>query len=146
MQRVFKQSFIVSVTTAIALLFVGCEESKVAQCSKVIKLANQASTLGQEFGKNPNSANSKGLTELASKINPLAKEMKALEIKDGNLQDFQMRFFTFYQNISNELNNAAIAIEKNNLPATQRFLVSLTRSSTEENSIVNEINSYCSDK
>ncbi|MEH2453935.1 MAG: hypothetical protein V7K20_22340 [Nostoc sp.] len=46
----------VSVTTAIALLFAGCGESKVAQCNKVIKVANQASTLGQEFAKNPNPA------------------------------------------------------------------------------------------
>ncbi|MEH2421201.1 MAG: hypothetical protein V7K48_09820 [Nostoc sp.] len=79
MQRVFKKSFIVSVTTAIALLFVGCGESKVAQCNKVINVANQASTLGQEFGKNPHPVKgSKVLTELAGRIDPLAKEMKAL--------------------------------------------------------------------
>ncbi|MDZ7955257.1 MAG: hypothetical protein RMY16_17015 [Nostoc sp. DedQUE12b] len=147
MQRVFKQNFILSVTTAIALLFAGCGESKVAQCNKVIKVANQASTLGQQFGKNPNPAKgSKALTELAGKIDPLAKEMKALEIKDEKLQGFQGRFLTLYQNISKELNNAATAIDKKNLPAAKGFLVSLQKSSREESSIVNEINSYCSGK
>ncbi|PHM10023.1 hypothetical protein [Nostoc sp. 'Peltigera malacea cyanobiont' DB3992] len=147
MQRVFKQSFILSVTTAIALLFAGCGESKVAQCNKIIKVANQGSTLGQEFTKNPNPAKgSKALTELAGKIDPLAKEMKALEIKDEKLQGFQGRFLTLYQNISKELNNAATAIDKKNLPAAKGFLVSLQKSSSEESSIVNEINSYCSGK
>ncbi|MEH2282408.1 MAG: hypothetical protein V7K90_13945 [Nostoc sp.] len=147
MQRVFKQSFILSVTTAIALLFAGCGESKVAQCNKVIKVANQGSTLGQEFGKNPNPAKgSKALTELAGKIDPLAKEMKALEVKDEKLQIFQGRFLTLYQNISKELNNAATAIDKKNLPAAKGFLVSLQKSSNEESSIVKEINSYCSGK
>ncbi|MEH2309445.1 hypothetical protein [Nostoc sp.] len=147
MQRVFKQSFMLSVTTAIALLFAGCGESKVAQCNKVIKVANQASTLGQEFGKNPNPAKgSKALTELAGKIDPLAQEMKSLEIKDEKLQGFQGRFITLYQNISKELNNAAGAIDKKNLPAAKGFLVSLKKSSTEESSIVKEINSYCSAK
>ncbi|MDZ7994543.1 MAG: hypothetical protein RM022_024370 [Nostoc sp. EfeVER01] len=147
MQRVLKQSFILSVTTAIALLFAGCGESKVAQCNKVIKVANQASTLGQEFGKNPNPAKgSKALTELAGKIDPLATEMKALELKDEKLQGFQGRFLTLYQNISKELNNAAAAIDKKNLPAAKGFLVSLQKSSTEESSIVKEINSYCSGK
>ncbi|MGF1938407.1 MAG: hypothetical protein RM347_029315 [Nostoc sp. ChiQUE02] len=147
MQSIFKQSFMISATTAIALLFAGCGESKVAQCNKVIKVANQASTLGQEFAKNPNPAKgSKALTELAGKIDPLAKQMKALEIKDEKLQGFQGRFLTLYQNISKELNNAATAIDKKNLPAAKGFLVSLQKSSTEESSIVKEINSYCSGK
>jgi hypothetical protein len=147
MQSVFKQSFILAATTAIALLFVGCGESKVAQCNKIIKIANQASTLGQEFGKNPNPAKgSKALTELAGKLDPLAQEMKGLEIKDEKLQVFQGRFLALYQNISKELNNTAGAIDKKNIPAAKNFLVSLKKSSTEESSIVKEINSYCSGK
>jgi hypothetical protein len=44
------------------------------------------------------------------------------------------------------LNNAAGAIDKKNLPAAKGFLVSLKKSSTEESSIVKEINTYCSAK
>ncbi|WP_392531072.1 hypothetical protein [Nostoc sp. C117] len=147
MQSLLKQSFILAATTAIALLFAGCGESKVAQCNKIIKVANEAATLGQEFGKNPNPAKgSKALTELAAKIDPLAKEMKALEIKDEKLQGFQGRFLTLYENISKELNNAAGAIDKKNLPAAKNFLASLQKSSAEESSIVKDINSYCSGK
>ncbi|WP_138504662.1 hypothetical protein [Nostoc sp. PA-18-2419] len=147
MQHGLKQSFILSITTAIALLFVSCGESKVAQCNKIIKVANQASTLGQEFGKNPNqSKGSKALTELAQKIDPLAQQMKALEIKDEKLQGFQGRFLKLYQDIIKELNNAATAIDKKNSSAAKNSLVSLQKSGQEENSIVSEINSYCSGK
>ncbi|MDZ8188817.1 MAG: hypothetical protein RMX96_28690 [Nostoc sp. ChiSLP02] len=147
MQRVFKQSFILSVTAAIALLFASCGESKVAQCNKIINVANKASTLGQEFGKNPNPAKgSKALTELAGKIEPFSQEMKALEIKDEKLQGFQTRFLALYQDITKELNSAAASIDKKNLPAAKKSLASLQKSGQEENAIVKEINTYCSGK
>jgi hypothetical protein len=145
MEHVVKKTFILSATTAIALLFASCGESKVAQCNKIIKVANQASALGQEFGKNPNPAKgSKSLTELAAKIDPLTQEMKALEIKDEKLQGFQGRFLTLYQDISKELKNAATAIDKKNLPGAKNSLASLQKSGQEESSIVKEINGYCS--
>lgn len=139
-----KKTAILSVAAAIALLFTGCGESKVVQCNKVIKVANQATVLGQQLGKNSQSVKSpKGLTELASKIDQIATQIKALEIKDEKLQGFQGRFFKLYQDISKNLNQTATAIDKKNIPAVNQFLASLKKSSSEEKAIIKEINSYC---
>jgi hypothetical protein len=128
-------------------MFTGCGESKVAQCNKVIKVANQAAVLGQQFGKDPKSAKgSKGLTELATKIDAIGTEMQGLEIKDEQLQGFRGRFQKLYQDISKGLNDAAGAIDKKNIRDANRFLVTLQKSSVEESTIVKEINSYCSGK
>ncbi|WP_371819455.1 hypothetical protein [Tolypothrix sp. PCC 7910] len=144
----FKQTTILSATAAIALLFTGCGESKVAQCNKIVKVANQAVTIGQDFGKNANNAKtgSKALNEVAGKIDTITTEMKALEIKDEKLQGFQQRFTTLYQSTSQGLKDEAKALDQKDLAGAKRSLVTLKKNSTEESTLVKEINTYCSGK
>lgn len=147
MSSTLKRTATLSLVSAIALLFAGCSESKVTQCNKIIKVANQAATLSQQFGKNSKSGKgSQALTELATKINQVGTQMKGVEVKDEKLKGFQERFLALYQNISKGLNDTAVAIDKKNIRDTNRFLVSLQKSSAEESTIVREINSYCSGK
>ncbi|OCQ97068.1 hypothetical protein BCD64_15900 [Nostoc sp. MBR 210] len=147
MQSIVKRIIILSTTAAIAVTFTGCGESKVAQCNKIIKVANQAVTLSQEFSKNPQrEKGSKALTEVAGKIDNFANEMKALEIKDEKLQGFQGRFIKLYQDTSKGLRDTAAAVDKKNLKAANASLASLKKSGSEEGAIVNDINSYCSGK
>ncbi|MBD2494730.1 hypothetical protein [Nostoc sp. FACHB-280] len=147
MQSIVKRTLILSSTAAIAVTFTGCGESKVAQCNKIIKVANQAVTLSQEFSKNPQrEKGSKALTEVAGKIDTYANEMKALEIKDEKLQGFQGRFIKLYQDTSKGLRDTAAAVDKKNLKAANASLASLKKSGSEEGAIVTEINSYCSGK
>jgi hypothetical protein len=147
MLHVYKSTVTLSTVAAIALLFTGCGESKISQCNKVIKVANQAASLGQQYGKDPKAAKgSQGLTELASKIDQVSTEMKGLEIKDEKLQGFQGRFLKLYQNISKGLNDAATAINKKDIKAANSFFTSLQKSSVEEGLIVKDINGYCAGK
>ncbi|MDZ8052935.1 MAG: hypothetical protein RMX68_032675 [Aulosira sp. ZfuVER01] len=142
-----KKSIILSGSAAIALLFTGCGESKVAQCNKIIKVANQAVTVGQDFGKNPDpKKGSKALTEVAAKIDTITTEMKGLEIKDEKLQGYQGRFLGLYQSTSKGLKDTATAIDKKNLKAANTALTSLKKNSSEESKLVSEINGYCSGK
>ncbi|BAT52394.1 hypothetical protein NOS3756_13340 [Nostoc sp. NIES-3756] len=147
MLRVYKSTATLSTVAAIALLLTGCGESKISQCNKVIKVANQAASLGQQYGKDSKTAKgSQGLTELATKIDQVGTEMKGLEIKDEKLQGFQGRFLKLYQDISKGLNDAATAINKKDIKSANRFFVNLQKSSVEEGLIVKEINGYCSGK
>jgi hypothetical protein len=147
MLRVYKSTATLSTVTAIALLLTGCGESKISQCNKVIKVANQAASLGQQYGKDSKTAKgSQGLTELATKIDQVGTEMKGLEIKDEKLQGFQGRFLKLYQDISKGLNDAATAINKKDIKSANRFFANLQKSSVEEGLIVKEINGYCSGK
>ncbi|MBD2436034.1 hypothetical protein [Nostoc sp. FACHB-110] len=147
MQGLFKQTAMLSMTAMIAFLFTGCGESKVAQCNKIIKVANQAVSLSQEFSKNPQrEKGSKALTEVASKIDTITNEMKALVIKDEKLQGFQGRFLKLYQDTSKGLRDTAAAIDKKNLKAANASLATLSKSSSDESAIVSEINGYCSGK
>lgn len=147
MQSIFKKTVTLSATMAIALLFTGCSESKVAQCNKIIKVANQAVSLSQEFSKNPQrEKGSRTLTDVAGKIDTFASDMKALEIQDEKLQGFQGRFLKLYQDTSKGLRDTATAIDKKNFKAANASLTSLRKSSSDEGAIVSEINTYCSGK
>lgn len=145
--QMLKRISMISSTVAIAFVFAGCGESKVAQCNKIIKVANQAVTLGQDFGKNPNpQKGSKALTEVAAKIDTITTEMKGLEIKDEKLQGYQGRFLSLYDNTSKGLKDTATAIDKKNLKGANAALVNLRKNGSEETKLVNEINTYCSGK
>ncbi|BAY62590.1 hypothetical protein NIES22_26640 [Calothrix brevissima NIES-22] len=145
--QVIKRITMISSTVAIAFVFAGCGESKVAQCNKITKVANQAVTLGQDLGKNTNQQKgSKVLTEVAAKIDTISTEMKGLEIKDEKLQGFQSRFLSLYGNTSKSFKDAASAIDKKNLKGTNAALLNLKNNSSEETKLVNEINTYCSGK
>ncbi|MBD2298649.1 hypothetical protein H6G80_10045 [Nostoc sp. FACHB-87] len=147
MQSIVKRTILLSTTAAIAVTFTGCGESKVAQCNKIIKVANQAVTLSQEFSKNSQrDTGSKTFTEIADKLGNLANEMKALEIKDEKLKGFQGRFIKLYQDTSKGFRDTAAAFDKKNLKAANTSLASLKKSGSDESAIVTEINSYCSGK
>ncbi|MBD2448434.1 hypothetical protein H6G76_14960 [Nostoc sp. FACHB-152] len=147
MQRIFKQTAMLTFTATLSVILTGCGESKVAQCNKMIKVANQAVTLSQAFSKNPQpQKGSKALTEVASKIDPITNEMKALEIKDEKLQSFQSRFVKLYEDTTKGLRDTAAAIDKKNLKAANASLLTLKKSSSEESAIVSDINKYCSGK
>ena len=147
MQRMFKQTAILSATAAIAILFTACGETKVTQCHKIIKLANQAATLNQELSTNSKSEKgSKSLTEAAGKIDKIASEMKAVEVKDEKLQGFQGHFLKLYQDTSKALRDTASAFDKKNLKAATGFIISLKNATNQETAIVSEINGYCSGK
>jgi hypothetical protein len=145
--QLIKKITMISGTAAIALLFAGCGETKVAQCNKIIKVANQAVTLGQDFGKNPNpQKGSKALTEVAAKIDTITTEMKGLEIKDEKLQGFQGRFLSLYASTSKGLKDTATAIDKKNLKGANTALATLKNNGSEETKLVSEINTYCTGK
>jgi hypothetical protein len=136
-----------SATAAMALLFAGCGESKVSQCNKIIKVANQAATVSQEFGKNPRpEKGSKSLTDVASKLDLASNEMKALEIKDEKLQGFQQGFLKLYQDASQGLKDTAAALDKKNFSAANSSLIKLKKSTQSESTLVKEINTYCTGK
>ncbi|BAZ38260.1 hypothetical protein NIES4101_41970 [Calothrix sp. NIES-4101] len=150
MQAMIVRMNLLMATGAIAILFAGCGPSKVAQCNEIVKVANQAATVGQEFAAVSQSKDSgkaaQSFTEAANKIDKLSKDMQALEIKDEKLQGFQGRFVKMYQDTNKGLRDGAVALQKKNLPAINKALQGIKAGASQESSLVSEVNSYCSGK
>jgi hypothetical protein len=137
-------------TSAIVSLLAGCGAGKVAQCNSIVKVANQAVVVGQEFA---NSAKNKDVgtatqsfNTAAGKLEKLGKEMQAVEVKDEKLKGFQTRFVKMYQDTNKGLTDTAKAVQAKNLPAINKALAAVKAGGSQENLLVNELNSYCSAK
>jgi PBP1b-binding outer membrane lipoprotein LpoB len=150
MPSVVRRVSILSAIVAIAVVFAGCGASKVTQCNEMVKVANQAATVGQEFAslaKSKDAAKAaQSFTGTADKVEKLSKEMQALEIKDETLQGFQGRFVKMYQETTTGLRDAATAFQKKDLPAINKALQKIQASAGQESSLVKEVNGYCSGK
>jgi hypothetical protein len=144
----FKQGLLISATAIIGLLFAGCSESRVAQCNKMVKVANEAVALSQEFSESAQVSDpkegAKAFVEVATKIDMITATMKGLEISDEKLQGFQAEFVKLYEGVSKGLRDGATALEKNDLEAAQTAFTTIENSSKGEDQLVNNVNSYCS--
>ncbi|MBD1913209.1 MULTISPECIES: hypothetical protein [unclassified Leptolyngbya] len=136
---------VISLTLGLSVSFVSCSETKVAQCNKMTAVANQAATLGQEFGQKAESSSDPSLLmDMAGQLDQLSNDMQAITLSDEKLQGFQTRFVELYKSADQGLRDEAAAIEKKDLPAMKQALNTIQAGQSQETALVSEFNSYCS--
>lgn len=144
MAHLIKQSVIISAVGAISLLFVGCGESKVAQCNKIITVTNKLVKINQEEGKNAQTKkDAQSFNQFATKLDEVTKELKAVEVQDEKLKVFQIGFVAVYEDLSRNLKDAAVAIEKQSPQAINGISIKKRKNSGDSSSLVKEMNNYC---
>jgi hypothetical protein len=130
---------------AVALVLTSCAESKVAQCNKIIGIANQAVETSQAFGRNPQpEKGGKAFVEVADKLDALATSMAALEISDEKLKGFQSSYVEMYKTASKGLRGGAVALDKKDVAAMQKEMKVIQDGTSQEGKLVSDTNSYCS--
>jgi hypothetical protein len=146
-QRVLKQASILLATATVAVVMTGCSESKISQCNKIIEVANKAVTTSQEFGNNPQpEKGGKALTEMADKLDGFTASMTALELSDEKLKGFRDKFVSMYKLTSEGLRKGAVAIDKKDADALTKEMEVIQKGTSEEGTLVNDINGYCTGK
>jgi hypothetical protein len=146
MQKRLRQSALVF-TASVALIVAGCSESKVAQCNKLIDVANQAAQASQEFGNNPQpEKGGKAFTDMADKLDTLTASMEAIAISDEKLKGYQSSFVNMYKAASKGLRGGAVAFDKKNSEAMNKELQAIQTATAGEAKLVGDINTYCSAK
>jgi hypothetical protein len=144
MAHLIKQSVIISAVGAIALLFVGCGESKVAQCNKIITVTNKLVKFNQEEGKNAQTKRDvQSFNQFAAKLDEVTQELKAVQVQDEKLKVFQIGFVAVYEDLSRNLKDAATAIDKKNPQAINSISIKKRKNSGDSSSLVKEMNNYC---
>ncbi len=133
-------------TAVISLLTVSCSESKISQCNKIIKVANQAVSQAKSVTNGGQTNDPKAMLKAADAMEKASKEMKALNVKDTKLRDYQTGFIRMYGDTSKATRNFVTAFEKKDRPAAEAALLNLQQATTPERQLVADINSYCSSK
>ena len=101
-----KYIIIASVSLSLTFLVSACNDSKTAQCERLIKVFNKGTDLivdnkGQQVTTS---------LKLAQDLEAVTKEMKDLKLKDSKLEEFQNRFVNSFETVSQSISKAATAL------------------------------------
>lgn len=141
-----KYAGLFSATAIVGVLLVGCGESKVAQCNKLIAVANKAANESKAMSQSSNPDKIGQLSQMAGKLDEYAKEIQAVEIKDEQLKGFQGRFAKMYQETSSASQALIAAVNKKDRKGIETSTKALQAASGQEGPLVGEVNTYCSGK
>jgi hypothetical protein len=151
MKSVSKKVTILFGISTIAFSFVGCSQNtKVAECNKMVKVVNKAAKLGEEFfaasKTNDQTKSVQLMATTSDKIIQSANEMKTLEIKDEKLKGFQSRFINVYEGVGTGVRDAGISIKKKDQAQLKTAMDKIFSSSKPEKELINEARIYCTGK
>ena len=101
-----KYIIILPVSLSIAFLVTACNDSKAAQCGRLIKVVNKGTDLID------NNKGQQVITslKLAQDLEAVTKEIKDLKLKDSKLKEFQDRFMNVFETFSQSISKAALAL------------------------------------
>ena len=86
------------------------------------------------------------LTKAATSLDNYAKELEALEIKDEQLQGFKTRFIKMYKDTGQSSRDLVAAAKKQDRAGVEKSLKDLQAATSQESSLVDEVNKYCRGK
>jgi len=133
-------------TAAVSLLTVSCGESKISQCNKIIKVANEAVSQAKTVTNGGQASDPKAMLQAADAMEKASKEMETINVKDAKLKDYQTGFIKMYRDTSKATRDFVGALEKKSHPAAEKALTNLQQATGPEKQLVADINTYCSSK
>lgn len=131
-------------TAAISLLTVSCGESKISQCNKIIKIANDAVSQAKSLTNGTQASDTKAMVQAAKAMEKASKDMAAIKVKDEKLKNYQSGFIKMYGDTSKATRDFVAAFDRKDRPAAETALTNLQQATTPEKQLVADINTYCS--
>ncbi len=149
-----KYNVIASINLIMVLLITGCNESKQAQCQRLIKVINEGTSLIQ---KNKGSQVTLSLA-LSKDLEDITKKIEKQNFKDPQLEDFKKQSVEHFKTFSTNISSAAKALgsaktakvsssgREQVRKAKKDIETSLSKVSDaakESDTLANELNKYC---
>lgn len=150
-----KYKLITSINLSFVLLITGCNETKQAQCQRLIKVINEGNSL---IEKNKGSQVTLSLG-LAKDLEKVTKKLSGQKFQDPKLEDFKNKSVKQFQTFSKNINSAAKALgssktaDKNSAGREQvrkakedieTSLKPLLDTAKASDTLANDLNEYCS--
>ncbi|MEA5553899.1 hypothetical protein VB713_23445 [Anabaena cylindrica UHCC 0172] len=151
-----KYTIITSLSLSISLLVTSCNETKVSQCQRLIKVVNQGTSLiDNNKGKQVTTS-----LQLSRDLQTVTKSIQELKLADPKLQEFQSSFVKVFDNLSQGISKAAKAlgaakvakpstegrekIQKARTDIDSTLTVAATTAGKQSDTFGNQLNEYCS--
>jgi hypothetical protein len=130
-------------SAAISLLTISCSESKVSQCNKIREVANEPVNAAKPITNSAQARDPKVIRQLADVIEKASQEMKAIDVKDAKLKDYQAGYVNMYRNIGKAMRDLEAAGQQNNRLAFEAASTNFRQATIPEAQLVTDVNKYC---
>ncbi|MGB6296422.1 MAG: hypothetical protein WBF90_09570 [Rivularia sp. (in: cyanobacteria)] len=149
-----KLTVIASLNLSMALLITGCDETKQAQCQRLIKVVNEGTSL---IEKNKGSQVTLSLG-LSKDLEDVTKKIERQNFKDPKLQDFKNQYAKHFQTFSKNIGSAAKALGSSKTAEVssagreqvrkakkdiETSLKQVSDAAIKSDTLANELNQYC---
>jgi ribosomal protein L12E/L44/L45/RPP1/RPP2 len=133
----FNRYAVLSATAmTMGLLLYGCGESKVAQCNKIVTVANKTKALATP-------KDVAGFIPLADNIDQIRVELQAIAVQDSKLKELQTQLLSMYGDVSLALKAQVKATEAKDTNAQTKAKQELETAAGKESDLVDSINALC---
>lgn len=121
----------------------GCSESKVAQCNRLIEIANQAAMDVEAVTQSASAEDTEAFRTVASTADQAAENLEAIELSDSTLEEYKQRFITLYAETSAATQALVDAVEQQSPQEATDAYNRLQSATQQEGPLVDEVNNYC---
>lgn len=126
----------IAIAVCITLSLYGCGESRITQCNKLNKVANQTKNITP-----PKSA--KEFDLVANDIANISEEMQVLKLEDPKLKDFRSQLASIYSESAQAAKEIGKAFSEKKQAEIARITKETKAIGDREGKLIGEINQYC---
>jgi len=152
-----KYIIIAPVSLSIAFLVTACNDSKAAQCGRLIKVVNKGTDL-IDNNKGQQVATS---LKLAQDLAAVTKDLKDLKLNDSKLKEFQNSFINVFDTLSQSIAKAGTALNSAKTAKASSDgrvviekargeidtpLTAATSAAQQSDALASQVNKHCSSK
>lgn len=125
------------------LMAASCSDNRAAQCNRLTEVTNKTVGEVQTVVSATSQPSAEALLRVADSFDQGRQEMEALSLSDEQLQVFQGRFVTLYQDVSTSARTLADALSEQNFSDAQRARSDFQTATEREAPLVEDVNAYC---
>ncbi|MEM7758259.1 MAG: hypothetical protein AAF298_09055 [Cyanobacteria bacterium P01_A01_bin.40] len=147
LKQLNKNFLLLFTSMALGIIVMGCEENKTVQCEQIFQIARSVAESYQDisYAKGIESLEMKPWLQAASQLDSAAKSIKALNIDNSQLIQYQNQLATVYRIYSQATYDAVRARENKNLAALESARSDAYKAGKMQQSLIQEINAFCLD-
>jgi hypothetical protein len=134
---------VVTLSATLGFLSVSCADTKVYQCNEIIGIANETVTQARELTAGGKTTDPQAMLQAADAMEQASGQMKAVEVDNEQLQDYQEGFVAMYQKTAQATRAFVKAYEESDRDAAETAFANLQQATSAEKELVEGINEYC---
>lgn len=137
-----KQAFLPTLLLffVVNLILVGCAETKVSQCQKIILITQK---IAEKSKTNRQTEDIQKALQVADSFEEAAEDMRKLAISDEKLVKYQLGFAEIYQGYAQTTRQFVSALQKKDISSVKLMQQQLKQLGQKEPELGNEMNNYC---